>query len=130
MTTIEVRRYQTVDGKVPLTGWLDDLRDGQARARILARLDRLQASLFGDWKSVGGGVCELRMDFGPGYRVYYAQQGNTLVLLLCGGDKRTQAKDIETAHAYWKDYQARGGPQPPVQSVGAPAKRGRHRRVR
>ncbi len=65
--------------------------------------------LRGDWKSVGGGVCELRIDHGPGYRVYYGQDGNTLVLLLCGGAKRTQAKDIEKAYAYWKDYK---NPQP------------------
>lgn len=67
----------------------------------------LSAGLFGDWKSVGGGVCELRVDHGPGYRVYYGQDGNTLILLLCGGTKRTQAKDVEKAHAYWKDDKAR-----------------------
>jgi putative addiction module killer protein len=69
--------------------------------------DSLSAGLFGGWESVGGGVCELRVDHGPGYRVYYGQDGNTLILLLCGGTKRTQAKDIEKAHAYWKDYKAR-----------------------
>jgi len=73
----------------------------------VARLDRLKAGLLGDWKSVGDGICELRIDHGPGYRVYYGQVGKTLILLLCGGDKSTQAKDIETANAYWKDYKAR-----------------------
>ncbi len=104
---MEVSQYQTADGKMPLTAWLVGLRDREAHARIVARLDRLKAGLFGDWKSVGGGICELRIDHGPGYRVYYAQDGKTLILLLSGGNKRTQAKDIEKAHAYWKDYKAR-----------------------
>jgi putative addiction module killer protein len=65
----------------------------------------------------------LRIDYGPGYRVYYGQQGRVLILLLCGGDKSTQAKDIEIAHAYWKDYKERL-PRPPIQRGGTPAKRG------
>jgi putative addiction module killer protein len=104
---LRVLQYQTVNGRTPLGEWLDSLADRQARTRILGRLDRLSAGLLGDWKSVGGGVCELRVDHGPGYRVYYGQDGNTLILLLCGGTKGTQAKDIEKAHAYWKDYKAR-----------------------
>ena len=104
-----------------LTGW-------PSRGRIVARLDRLKAGLLGDWKSVGGGICELRIDHGPGYRVYYAQEGKTLILLFCGGDKSTQAKDIETAHAYWKDYKGRL-PKPPVYRGGTLAKRGRGRGV-
>ena len=106
MTTIEVRQYRTQDGKVPVLDWLSGFRDRIARARINARLDRLALGLRGDWRSVGGGVNELRIDHGPGYRVYFAQHANTVVILLCGGDKRTQAKDIEQAHAYWKDYKA------------------------
>ena len=128
MATLEVREYQTAEGKIPLAAWLEGLRDGATRARIVARLDRLKAGLLGDWKTVGGGVCELRIDHGPGYRVYYGQEGKTLILLLCGGDKSTQVKDIETAHAYWKDYKARL-PKPPVQSSGSAAKRGRGRGV-
>ena len=108
--------------------WLSDLRDSAARARIVSRLDRLKAGILGDWKSVGEGVCELRIDYGPGYRVYYAQDGEALIILLCGGDKRSQAKDIERAHAYWKDYKARK-PKPPVPSGRSPAKRGRGRRL-
>jgi putative addiction module killer protein len=119
MCAVEVREYQTAEGKIPLTEWLSRFRDGATRARIVARIDRLKAGLFGDWKSVGGGVCELRIDHGPGFRVYYGQEGNTLILLLCGGDKSTQAKDIEIAHAYWKDYKARS-PKPPVQRGGPP----------
>jgi len=102
-----VHQYQTADGRVPVSEWLDGLRDPRARARIVARLDRLSAGLLGDWSGVGESVCELRIDYGPGYRVYYAQDGKALILLLCGGDKRTQAKDIEKAHDYWKDYKVR-----------------------
>jgi putative addiction module killer protein len=118
---VKVRQYQTAEGKAPMAEWLEGLRDGATRARITARLDRIKAGLLGDWKSLSGGVCELRIDHGPGYRVYYGQEGNTLILLLCGGDKSTQAKDIERAHAYWKDYKARL-PKPPVQRSGTPAK--------
>jgi putative addiction module killer protein len=130
MHPVEVRRYQTADGTTPLTEWLDGLRDGRTRARIVARLDRLQAGLFGDWRSVGAGVSELRIDHGPGFRVYYGQEGTTLVLLLCGGDKGTQTTDIETAHGYWKDYKARSAPKPAVQGVGTSEKRKRNRRLR
>jgi putative addiction module killer protein len=132
MAAVEVRRYQTAAGKVPLTQWLDGLKDEQHRARIVARLDRLQVGLFGDWKSAGGDVCELRLDFGPGFRVYYAQDGATLVLLLCGGEKSSQTSDIKKAHEYWKDYKARRAPQPkPAVQGGKPsAKRKANRRLR
>jgi putative addiction module killer protein len=122
MATVEVREYQAAAGKIALTAWLEGLRDGATRARIVARLDLLKAGLLGDWKSIGIGVFELRIDHGPGYRVYYGQVSKALILLLCGGDKNTQAKDIETAHAYWKDYKVRL-PKPPVPRSGAPAKR-------
>src|ERR1700675_702201 len=128
MITFEDREYQTTGGRSPLAEWVRGLRDGATRARIVARLDRLKAGLLGDWKSVGGGVCELRIDHGPGYRVYYGQVGKTLILLLCGGDKSTQAKDIEIANAYWKDYKGRL-PKPPVHRGGTLAKRGRGRGV-
>jgi putative addiction module killer protein len=77
------------------------------RRRIVARLDRLGDGNLGDWKSIGGGICELRIDAGAGYRVYYARDGAAIVLLLCAGNKRTRQRDIERAHAYWKDYKAR-----------------------
>lgn len=104
---MEVRQYQTVDGRKPIAEWLEGLGDVSTRRRITARLDRLGVGILGDWKSVGSGVCELRIDAGPGYRVYYAQDGSAIILLLCGGDKGTQQRDIERAHAYWKDYKAR-----------------------
>lgn len=86
--------------------WLSALRDSNAKARILARVDRLAAGNHGDVKPVGEGVSELRIDYGPGYRVYYQQRGQVVALLLVGGDKSTQAKDIETAKAlarHWSE---------------------------
>jgi putative addiction module killer protein len=77
--------------------WLDGLRDIQARARVLARVERLVAGNPGDVKPVGEGVSEMRIDYGPGYRVYYTMRGRTLIILLAGGDKRTQTTDIKTA---------------------------------
>jgi putative addiction module killer protein len=77
--------------------WLTDLRDVQARARIAKRLDRLVDGNFGDAKPVGGGVSELRFTFGPGYRVYFTRRGQTVVILLCGGDKQSQSRDIDRA---------------------------------
>lgn len=77
--------------------WLDGLRDLQARARVQARLERLARGNAGDVQPVGGGVSELRINYGPGYRVYFKQRGREVVVLLAGGDKRTQAKDIRTA---------------------------------
>lgn len=85
------------------SSWLDRLNDRQARARIQVRLDRLALGLTGDVKPVGGGVSELRVDHGPGYRVYFKQHGQELVILLVGGDKRTQSRDIKRALAMARD---------------------------
>lgn len=83
------------------------MRDTRTRAKIAARIARLEASNFGDCKPVGEGVWELRIDWGPGYRVYYALVGNEVVLLLCGGDKRKQAADIGRAKELLKDFRQR-----------------------
>ena len=104
---IELFRYQTADGREPFTEWLAKLRDRQAKARILARLERLEVGNFGDCKPVGKGVSELRIDWGPGYRVYHARVGKTVVVLLAGGDKRTQDRDIEWAINYLQDFHRR-----------------------
>jgi putative addiction module killer protein len=77
--------------------WLTNLKDGKGRARILARLTSVEQGNFGDSAPVGDGISELRIHFGPGYRVYFKQTGKTIVLLLCGGDKSTQQKDINKA---------------------------------
>jgi len=103
----EVREYQTIDGQSPFGDWMSSLRDRQAGRRIVGRVDRLRIGNRGDWKPVGEGVFELRIDYGPGYRVYCGQEGQTLVLLLCGGDKSTQSTDIKRAQEYWSDYKAR-----------------------
>lgn len=108
--TVRIEVYQTADGKQPFTNWLRGLKDEQARSRIRVRMARLQLGNLGDCKSVGGGLLELRIDHGPGYRVYLARRGDTLVLLLCGGDKRTQAQDITQARAYLADYEQRVKP--------------------
>jgi len=79
--------------------WLADLKDGVARKAIGRRLARIELGLMGDWKPVGEGVSELRFDLGPGYRVYFTQRGQVLVILLCGGDKGSQARDIARARA-------------------------------
>ncbi len=88
---IEIRKTDTY------AKWLDGLRDIRARARVLVRVERLAAGNPGDVRPVGKGVSELRIDYGPGYRVYFIQQGQEIVILLAGGEKRTQAKDIKTA---------------------------------
>ena len=103
----QVRIYSKQDGKRPFSDWLKKLRDQTAQERIDARLTRIQLGNFGDCKSLGQGVLELRIDYGPGYRVYFGRDGSDIVILLVGGDKRTQAKDINTAKEYWADYKAR-----------------------
>lgn len=106
-TLKELREYATTNGKSPFSEWLNSLKDVQGRAKIRIRLDRLRLGNRGDCKAVGGGVQELRIDFGPGYRVYFGEDGKTLILLLCGGDKSTQSRDIERAKANWQDYKQR-----------------------
>jgi putative addiction module killer protein len=93
------------DGRAPFTEWLSHLRDRNAHARISARLNRVKLGNFGDVKALGEGVNELRIDYGPGYRLYYAMNGKTVVLLLIGGDKSTQTNDIKVAKAYWNRQQ-------------------------
>ncbi|HYX15419.1 MAG TPA: type II toxin-antitoxin system RelE/ParE family toxin [Nostoc sp.] len=103
----EIRNYLTVDGKNIFDEWLDSLQDRRAKAKIRARLDRVEDGNLGDCKSVGEGVFELRIDYGPGYRIYFGQEGITIIILLCGGDKSTQKQDVDKAQEYWKDYRSR-----------------------
>jgi len=100
----EVLFYQYANGKEPFTDWLESLRDIKARRRILKRLRLVEQGHFGDCKAVGDGVTELRFFFGSGYRAYFGEASGEIVVLLTGGDKSSQAKDIKKAKAFWKAY--------------------------
>lgn len=102
-----MRRYLTETGKDVVGEWLADLKDLRVRAKVVTRIARLEAGNFGDCKPVGNGAWELRIDWGPGYRVYYAIVGSDLLLLLCGGDKRKQGADIRRAAKLLNDYRQR-----------------------
>ena len=104
---ITIRHYRLQNGRHPFRDWLMDLPDLRARTAVLRRIDRLADGNFGEHRFLDAGVSELKIDVGPGYRVYYAQEGKTVVLLLCAGSKRTQQKDIARAVEYWNDHQAR-----------------------
>jgi putative addiction module killer protein len=108
---MEVLRYVTESGVDVLGAWLTELRDKRAKARIAARITRLAVGNFGDAKTLRGGILELRIDYGPGYRVYFAMIARQRVLLLCGGDKRRQSADIDRAIGYRNDYRRRTGEQ-------------------
>ena len=102
----EIYIYTCSDGSEPFTQWLRGLRDGTTRNRIRQRIARIRLGNFGDTRSVGDGVYELRIHFGPGYRVYFGRSGAEVVILLCGGDKGSQDRDIERARGYWRDYRS------------------------
>ena len=107
MSKIELDRYQRADGHEPFSEWLNSLRDKTAQARIRIRLRQLEAGNFGDSESVGEGVVELRVHIGAGYRVYCGRHGKTFVVLLCGGDKSSQAADIVRAKHLWTEWKQR-----------------------
>lgn len=104
---IDLFRYQREDGREPFSEWLDGLCDKVAQSRIRVRLLQVAAGNFGDCESVGEGVIELRIHIGLGYRVYCGRHGRSLVLLLCGGDKRSQPTDIKYAKELWSDWKRR-----------------------
>lgn len=103
----ELHYYATDDGKVPFRDWLHSLNDISGRAKIRIRLDRVRLGNLGDSRSVGEGVYELRVDYGPGYRIYFAREGEHIILLLMGGDKSTQTKDIAKAKSFREDWKRR-----------------------
>jgi putative addiction module killer protein len=105
----EIRHYVSRSGRDVFDHWLTQLADARAQAKIVVRINRLAAGNFGDCKSLRNGLFELRIDWGPGYRVYYAMLGTACVLLLCGGDKRKQSADIDRAQRYLQDYKERTG---------------------
>lgn len=103
----EIDYFTTESGKKPFKEWLDGLKDVTGRAKIRVRIDRVRLGNLGDNRTVGEGVRELRIDYGPGYRVYFGIDGDRLVLLLLGGDKSSQEKDIAKSKEYWRDHQRR-----------------------
>lgn len=104
---IEIRTYSNREGHTPFLEWFDALHDELAKARILARLARIRLGNLGDHKILAGGIHELRLFFGPGYRIHFAREGQTIILLLTGGSKGTQRRDIRKALEYYKDYMER-----------------------
>lgn len=102
----ELRRYRARDGRCPFSEWIAGLDDRTA-ARVMAHVDRMKGGNFGKSEPVGRGVSELKIDFGPGYRVYYIRRRNVVVVLLCGGDKASQGADIRKAMDYAAEYKER-----------------------
>jgi putative addiction module killer protein len=102
-----VEIYEKDGGKAPFVEWLESLADARARALIKVRLDRVRLGNLGDCKALRGGLFEFRVDYGPGYRVYFGKAGERVVVLLCGGGKKSQASDISIARRYWADYRSR-----------------------
>jgi len=103
---VDVVQYETEEGSCPFADWFDDL-DARAAAKVRTAIARIETGNLGDVKPVGEGVSERRIDFGPGYRVYFGQDGQRLVILLLGGTKKRQQRDIAQAKAYWRDYKQR-----------------------
>lgn len=103
----ELRTYRTKDGKEPFTKWIESIKDKMVKAQITNRLNRVVYGNFGDCESVGNGVYELRIHHGSGYRIYFVKQESALILLLMGGSKKTQDKDIQKAKKYWNEFRER-----------------------
>lgn len=107
LNPIQVIHYTTEEGDDPYQKWIDELKDVKAKARVLVRINRMAQGNYGDSKSVDSRVWELRIDWGPGYRVYFAQSGKEIVILLAGGSKKTQQSDIDAAVARWIEWKER-----------------------
>ncbi len=99
-----IQVYQTLSGKTPFEDWIAALTDLKAKAILFQRIDRVRLGNFGDCRSLGSGIYELRISWGPGYRIYYGLDGLKIVLLLCGGNKSSQRKDILRARQLWKEF--------------------------
>ncbi|HEX8502638.1 MAG TPA: type II toxin-antitoxin system RelE/ParE family toxin [Pyrinomonadaceae bacterium] len=106
-TLIHVKLYRTKDGRTPFRTWITSLRDVDGRNRINAKITGLKLGNTSNCEPVGEGVSELKIDFGPGYRVYFAKRGKSLIILLCGSDKDDQHSAIKQAKKYWADYKSR-----------------------
>ena len=106
---MDVEIYQDPNGNEPFIEWLSSIRDKRTAARIRSRLRRVEeTSNLGDYRSVGEGVFELRLQFGAGYRIYFSRIGEDIILLLLGGDKGSQSRDIQRAKTYWQEHNSRG----------------------
>ena len=103
----EARTYRAPDGSAPFEDWVDQLKDTVGRIKIRVRLRRVMQGNLGDYRPIGSGIIELRIDFGPGYRLYAGLHGPEVIVILCGGDKKSQKQDIAAAHGYWDDYKRR-----------------------
>lgn len=105
--SFEIKYYVTRFGKKPFRDWLEAIKDNRMRQIISRRVYRVQSGNFGDCKSLGSGVHEMRIHYGPGARMYFGKDKGVIIVLLCGGEKRTQKKDIKRAHEFWQDYKER-----------------------
>ena len=99
-----IRKYRRTNGRIPFDEWLNTIKDSSTKTRLLKRLDKVQLGNLGDWGSLGDGVFELREHFNQGFRIYYGLEDQAVILLLCGGDKSTQVKDVSKAKQYWQEY--------------------------
>ena len=102
-----IRYYIAANGKAPVLEWLNKIKDRVTLTRIRQRISRLELGMYGDYKVIGKGLCELRLNFGGGYRVYFAEEGQEIIVLLCGGDKTTQSRDIASAKMYLEELKRR-----------------------
>lgn len=100
-------RYQSPKGEVPFSEWLSSVTDHTIKARILVHLDKIRCGNLGDWKSLGSGLCEIRLHWGSGFRLYFCFVGKRRIVLLSGGTKGTQTRDVQKARLYWLDYRRR-----------------------
>jgi len=100
----KIQVYRTDQGKIPFIDWLEDISDTRTKQKIQVSIDRIALGNLGKTRSLGEGIHEIKINYGPGYRVYFGREGDSLVILLCGGDKSRQNEDIKKAKKYWKDF--------------------------
>jgi putative addiction module killer protein len=101
---ISIEFYETEKGRIPFIEWLESFKDETAKNLILARIQRLRLGLWGKWRIISRNIFEVKVNYGPGYRVYYGKKGDNFILLLVGGMKRSQNRDIKLAKQYWSDF--------------------------
>lgn len=107
ITPVNLGIYRTREGQKPFSEWLEGLKDKKTKGIIRARLNRVRLGNFGNCEPVGEGVFEFKIDYGSGFRIYFGREGREVVILLCGGIKKGQKRDIEKAKEYWTDYRSR-----------------------